>query len=72
MLKKRLFILSFLLIAALVLAGCAQAPADDAADAEIAALEAELAAAEAAGGASDAELAAMQAELDALSGELHG
>jgi len=70
MLKKRLFILSFLLIAALVLAGCAQAPADDAADAEIAALEAELAAAEAAGGASDAELAAMQAELDALSGEL--
>jgi oligopeptide transport system substrate-binding protein len=58
------------LIAALVLAGCAQAPADDAAAAEIAALEAELAAAEAAGGASDAELAAMQAELDALSGEL--
>jgi len=70
MLKKRLFILNFLLIAALVLAGCAQAPADDASAAEIAALEAELAAAEAAGGASDAELAEMQAELDALSGEL--
>ncbi|MES0344494.1 MAG: hypothetical protein ABUK16_10315, partial [Anaerolineales bacterium] len=71
MLKKRLVIFNFLLIAALVLAGCAQAPAgDDAAAAEIAALEAELAAAEAAGGASDAELAEMQAELDALSGEL--
>ncbi|MES0339811.1 MAG: ABC transporter substrate-binding protein [Anaerolineales bacterium] len=71
MLKKRLVIFNFLLIAALVLAGCAQAPAgDDAAAAEIAALEAELAAAEAAGGASDAELAEMQAELDGLSSEL--
>jgi oligopeptide transport system substrate-binding protein len=68
MLKKRLFILNFLLIAALVLAGCAQAPAEDDGDAaRIAQLEADLAAAVAAG---SAELDTIQAELDSLTGEL--
>ena len=71
MLKKRLFILSFLLIAALVLAGCAQAPAvDDGSAARIAELEAALVDAAAAGGASEDELAAMKAELEGLTGDL--
>ena len=71
MLKKRLVLFNFLLIAALVLAGCAQARAGDDADAaRIAELEAELAAAEAAGGSTADELAAIQKELDGLSGEL--
>ena len=68
MLKKRLVIFNFLLIAALVLAGCAQAPvADDGDAARIAQLEADLAAAQAAGAD---ELEAIQAELDSLTGEL--
>lgn len=71
MLKKRLVLFNFLLIAALVLSGCAQAPAgDDAADARIAELEAALAEAAAAGGSTADELAAMKSELDGLTGEL--
>ena len=71
MLKKRLVLFNFLLIAALVLSGCAQAPAgDDAADARIAELEAALADAAAAGGATADELAAMKTELEGLTGDL--
>ena len=71
MLKKRLVLFNFLLIAALVLAGCAQAPAaDDGSAARIAELEAALADAAAAGGASEDELKSMKAELEGLTGEL--
>ena len=71
MLKKRLVLFNFLLIAALVLAGCAQAPAaDDGSAARIAELEAALADAAAAGGASEDELKTMQAELEGLTGSL--
>ena len=71
MFKKRLFILSFLLIGVLALSACGTAPADDgAADARVAELEAALAAAESAGGSTVEELAAMQAELEALTGDL--
>jgi oligopeptide transport system substrate-binding protein len=69
MLKKRLVLLSFLLIGVLALAACAPAPADDGSAARIAELEAALAEAAAAGQSSE-ELDALKAELEALSGEL--
>jgi oligopeptide transport system substrate-binding protein len=70
MLKKRLFVLSFLLIGVLAIAACAPAPAaDDEAAARIAELEAALAEAQAAG-EDTAELDELKAELESLTGEL--